>query len=75
MLAGDAAGLAYPQSGEGILPPIQSGLMAASTSVEAKGRYSRDRLEPYARQVQRRFGEGPLAHLLSRIVPGGNSSS
>ncbi len=38
-----------------------------STIVEAIGRYSRDRLEPYARHLQQRFGEGPLAHLLSRI--------
>jgi geranylgeranyl reductase family protein len=75
MLAGDAAGLAYPQSGEGIRPAIESGLMAASTIVEADGRYSRDRLEPYARHLQRRFGEGPCAHLLSRVVPKGMSTA
>jgi flavin-dependent dehydrogenase len=69
MLVGDAAGLAYPQSGEGIRPAIESGLMAALTIVEANGRYTRDRLEPYARHLQRRFGEGPVAHLLSRLVP------
>ena len=27
---GDAAGLAYPQSGEGIRPAVESGLMAAT---------------------------------------------
>jgi flavin-dependent dehydrogenase len=31
LLIGDAAGLAYPQSGEGILPAIESGLLAAQT--------------------------------------------
>lgn len=31
MLVGDAAGLAYPFSGEGILPAIESGLLAAET--------------------------------------------
>ncbi|MGD1094995.1 MAG: FAD-dependent oxidoreductase [Bryobacteraceae bacterium] len=33
LLVGDAAGLAYSQSGEGILPAIQSGLLAASRIV------------------------------------------
>jgi geranylgeranyl reductase family protein len=69
VLVGDAAGLAYPQSGEGIRPAIESGLIAASTIVEANGRYTRDRLAPYARHLQRRFGEGPVADLLSRVVP------
>lgn len=31
LLIGDAAGLAYPQSGEGIRPAIESGLLAAKT--------------------------------------------
>ena len=35
LLVGDAAGLAYPQSGEGIRPAIESGLIAASTIIEA----------------------------------------
>jgi geranylgeranyl reductase family protein len=69
LLAGDAAGLAYPQSGEGIRPAIESGLMAASTIVEANGCYSRDRLEPYLTRLQQRFGEGGLSRLLSRLVP------
>ena len=69
ILAGDAAGLAYPQSGEGIRPAIESGLMAASTIVEADGCYSRDRLQPYVTRLQERWGEGGLSRLLSRIVP------
>src|SRR5206468_9925970 len=71
MLAGDAAGLAYPQSGEGIRPAIESGLLAASTIVNANGCYTRDRLESYEHHLQRRFGVSPLARLLSRAVPGG----
>ena len=37
VLAGDAAGLAYPASGEGIRPAIESGLLAASVIVAVKG--------------------------------------
>jgi len=74
VLAGDACGLAYPQSGEGIRPAIESGLIAASTIVNASGRYTRDRLEPYGRQVRERFGSGLMGHLLSQLVPDGMSS-
>lgn len=53
---GDAAGLAYSQSGEGIRPAIESGLMAAETILEARGDYRRGCLEPYRRRVEARFG-------------------
>jgi menaquinone-9 beta-reductase len=56
LLIGDAAGLAYPQSGEGILPAVESGLMAATTIVEAEGDYSKARLQPYSRRLNERFG-------------------
>jgi flavin-dependent dehydrogenase len=68
MLAGDAAGLAYPQSGEGIRPAIESGLMAASTIVHVDGRYARDRLEPYQRRLHERFGGSSVASSLSCAV-------
>ena len=48
LLAGDAAGVADPQSGEGIRQAVESGLLAAQTIVEAHRHFSRDRLEPYA---------------------------
>jgi flavin-dependent dehydrogenase len=48
LLAGDAAGLAYPESGEGIRPAIESGRLAASTLIAANGRYGLDDLAPYA---------------------------
>ena len=35
MLVGDAAGLAYPESGEGIRPAIESGRLAAETLIAA----------------------------------------
>jgi len=56
LLVGDAAGLAYPQSGEGILPAVESGLMAAATIIEAAGDYSNARLQPYSTKLNERFG-------------------
>jgi geranylgeranyl reductase family protein len=56
MLVGDAAGLAYPQSGEGIRPAIESGMMAAAAIVNARGSYSRSRLASYEQQLGARFG-------------------
>jgi flavin-dependent dehydrogenase len=44
MLVGDAAALAYAQSGEGIRPAVESGLLAAETIVAAKGQYTKERL-------------------------------
>lgn len=56
LLIGDAAGLAYPQSGEGIRPAIESALMAAQTVCAARGDYRRARLAPYQQQLHARFG-------------------
>ena len=53
LLAGDAAGLAYPESGEGIRPAIESGQMAAAALVAAAGRYEADALRPYASALER----------------------
>ena len=75
LLAGDAAGLAYPQSGEGIRPAIESGLLAAATIVEAGGRYTRDRLQPYEGRLQARFGAGPVSRALTRMLPAGVGTS
>ena len=70
LLVGDAAGVADPQSGEGIRQAVESGLLAARTIVEARGRFSRDRLEPYAACLEARFAGSPLSGTLARIVPG-----
>lgn len=57
LLAGDALGLAYPQSGEGIRPAIESGLLAARTIIDARGEYSADDLAAYDRLLTTRFGD------------------
>ena len=67
LLVGDAAGLAYPQSGEGIRPAVESGLLAAWTIIEARGDYGETRLAPYLRRLRRRFGRG--ASLAAAIPP------
>ena len=56
LLIGDAAGLAYPQSGEGIRPAIESAILAADTVLAAHRDYRRARLEPYVAQMTARFG-------------------
>lgn len=57
MLIGDAAGLAYSQSGEGIRPAIESGLLAAKVIAAAGGNYHRERLESYRTVIASRFGK------------------
>jgi flavin-dependent dehydrogenase len=69
LLAGDAAGLAYPRSGEGIRPAIESGLLAAETLIEARGSYVRSRLEPYARRLRDRFGASGFPHVAAGTLP------
>jgi flavin-dependent dehydrogenase len=57
LLVGDAAGLAYPESGEGIRPAVESGLIAADVILSCHGRYREDDLGRYAQRVLDRFGE------------------
>ena len=57
LLIGDAAGLAYSQSGEGIRPAIESGLLAANAILAADGHYTRDRLANYRGMLLSRFGK------------------
>jgi geranylgeranyl reductase family protein len=56
LLLGDAAGLAYPESGEGIRPAVESALLAADAIRACGGAYGRERLAPYAQAIARRFG-------------------
>jgi geranylgeranyl reductase family protein len=56
LFIGDAAGLAYPQSGEGIRPAVESGLLAAETLIAAAGDYSVEKLAPYAKEIHKRYG-------------------
>lgn len=70
VLVGDAAGLAYPQSGEGIRPAVESALLAAETLLAARGDYSTTRLGGYASAMQRRFGPRDTASLADRLPEG-----
>jgi menaquinone-9 beta-reductase len=68
MLIGDAAGLAYSQSGEGIRPAIESGLLAAQVITDAAGDYRREKLEPYVGLLRQRYNHtrGDWATALGR---------
>lgn len=71
LLIGDAAGLAYPQSGEGIRPAVESALLAARTLRECAGDFSRARLEAYRQRMEERFGRRqPAPGLLERLPAG-----
>ncbi len=67
LLIGDAAGLAYPQSGEGIRPAVESGIIAATVIQECAGDYGAERLAAYQQRLQARLGpaerRGPPAWL------------
>ena len=56
ILVGDAAGLAYDQSGEGIRPAVESGILAAETILAAGGDYRKEQLAPYTARIMDRFG-------------------
>ncbi len=56
---GDAAGLAHAESGEGIRPAVQSGLLAAETILAARGDYRLETLGAYRRRMEARFGPRP----------------
>jgi geranylgeranyl reductase family protein len=68
LLIGDAAGLAYPQSGEGIRPAVESGLIAAAVIREAQGDYSSLKLLPYSARLVARFGASK-ASVETRMKP------
>lgn len=57
MLIGDAAGLAYAQSGEGIRPAVESALMAAAVIQKCERDYQVNRLRPYVDKLEKRFGK------------------
>lgn len=55
MLIGDAAGLAFTQSGEGIRPAVESALIAAQVIRNTDDLSARS-LQPYGEAIARRFG-------------------
>lgn len=68
LLVGDAAGLAYPESGEGIGPAVQSGRLAAETLLAAAGRYEADDLRPYADAIRAIHPPAARGSAASRVV-------
>jgi flavin-dependent dehydrogenase len=55
-LIGDAAGLAYAKSGEGIRPAVESGLLLARALLGARGADDAGALVAYERSIEARFG-------------------
>lgn len=56
LLIGDAAGLAYPRSGEGIRPAVESGMLAARVILDAKLDYSATSLKRYEQGLEEIYG-------------------
>lgn len=69
MIIGDAAGLAYPESGEGIRPAVESALLAAQVIAQAKGDYSVQRLAEYAALLTARLGKRRGGKELGDFLP------
>jgi geranylgeranyl reductase family protein len=70
LLVGDAAGLAYPESGEGIRPAIESGLIAAHAILSADTNYTAKNLSLYPELVNLRLHrERNRLESLSRLLP------
>lgn len=73
LLVGDAAGLAYAQSGEGIRPAVESALLAAEVIIAARGDYTSAALAPYVQRLTARFGArtvpppGPGTGLIEQV--------
>jgi len=57
LLIGDAAGLAYAESGEGIRPAVESALIAAPVILENEAPYNKESLASYVEQLEERFGK------------------
>lgn len=70
LLIGDAAGLAYPQSGEGIRPAVESALLAGAVIESCAGDFSAAALQRYQVLLEERFGtRQPAPSLLERMPP------
>ncbi|MBM4219891.1 MAG: NAD(P)/FAD-dependent oxidoreductase [Gammaproteobacteria bacterium] len=70
LLIGDAAGLAYPESGEGIRPAVESALLAAEAIRACGGNYSRQSLSRYAQSIENRYGARNLQERDKTALPG-----
>jgi len=72
LLIGDAAGLAYAQSGEGIRPAVESGLLAAKAVLSAGTNGSSQLSETYRGLLEERFGKAQREWIanIGRHLPG-----
>ena len=66
LLVGDAAGVAYNVSGEGIYPAILSGKLASTTLIQAQGDYDERLLKTYEHRLDAALGR-PLTPQQLRI--------
>jgi geranylgeranyl reductase family protein len=70
LLVGDAAGIAYPESGEGIRPAIESGLIAAHVILSGEGNHGAKKLSPYREVLNSRLQrENSRMESVSRMLP------
>lgn len=69
LLIGDAAGLAFPESGEGILPAVTSGMLAADAVLACNGDYRSQQLARYELALSNRFGNADT-FALHGLLPG-----
>ena len=68
LLIGDSAGLAYPKSGEGIRPAVESAMLAARIIRQCDGDYQASGLQPYNELMEQRFGpRQPGPDLVERV--------
>ena len=67
MIIGDAAGLAYPESGEGIRPAVESAIIAAQVIAEAEGDYSQTTLLAYQKSLEGRLGKRGSKELMDYL--------
>jgi len=71
LLIGDAVGLAYPQSGEGIRPAVESAMLAANVIKACEGDYQQHNLQAYQQELESRFGERePSPDMMERLPMG-----
>jgi len=69
MLIGDAAGLAFSQSGEGIRPAVESGLLAAKVISSADGKYGTEAMQAYSHLLKKQFGDSSGSPAAAAFLP------
>ncbi|MFA9421369.1 MAG: NAD(P)/FAD-dependent oxidoreductase [Gammaproteobacteria bacterium] len=71
LLIGDAVGLAYPQSGEGIRPAVESAMLASKVIADCDGAYQAQQLQAYQEELEKRFGRRqPAPDMMERLPMG-----